>query len=57
MTLLRHSEPQRYYCRTCGIVRDSDVAPWCRHNDPDRRMPATRMVPIPAFHPLARRTT
>lgn len=42
----------RWYCRRCGIVRDTDgaVAPWCRHHALD--LPASRMVPIKASHPL-----
>jgi hypothetical protein len=42
-----------YYCKTCGIVRESDAVPWCRHNDPEFKMPATRMVTMPLWHPLA----
>lgn len=40
----------RFYCPKCGIVRDSDGAPWCRHND--IALPAARMVPIFKGHPL-----
>lgn len=47
----------RYYCEHCGIVRDrlsvvtDRAAPLCRHNALD--VAATRMIPIPSYHPLA----
>lgn len=41
-----------WYCRTCGMVRESETAPWCRHNDPERAIAAARMVPLPAWSPL-----
>lgn len=48
------SEPRWFYCRTCGLARKgTDVAPWCRHNDPERKMAATRMIVMPPYHPLA----
>jgi hypothetical protein len=43
---------QQWFCRACGIVRVATVAPWCRHNDPEFRIAASRMVSIPAGHPL-----
>jgi hypothetical protein len=46
-------DERRWFCRTCGLVRDADERPWCRHNDPAFAMPAVRMEPIPSFHPLA----
>lgn len=44
----------RWFCETCGIVRDlhegTDIA-WCHHNA--MGLPSARMVPIPMSHPLA----
>jgi hypothetical protein len=51
---LRSDQKKRaqFWCRSCGMVRDSDVAPWCRHNDGDRSLQAQRMEPLPSWHPL-----
>jgi hypothetical protein len=39
-----------FYCQTCGLVREAEDAPWCRHTD--LRLPAARMVDLPNSHPL-----
>jgi hypothetical protein len=49
-----NSKPSMFWCRSCGMVRESDVAPWCRHNDPALVIAARRMVPLPVYHPLAK---
>jgi hypothetical protein len=40
-----------WFCRYCGLVRWADRQPWCRHND--IALPARRMAPLPAWHPIA----
>jgi hypothetical protein len=42
-----------FYCRACGLVRASDLTPWCRHNDAKFEMPAEHMQPIPSWHPCS----
>lgn len=42
---------RKFWCRSCGMVRASDQAPWCRHYALD--LPADRMVPLPLSHPVA----
>lgn len=39
-----------WMCRTCGMVRACDQAPWCRHYALD--LPARRMVALPESHPM-----
>jgi hypothetical protein len=43
------SKSNRFWRERCGMVRDSDVAPFCRHGDP--MLVAARMVPIRPYHP------
>lgn len=41
----------RFVCPRCGIVRDAEDAPWCRHGD--ITLPARRMEPIYDGHPFS----
>ena len=49
-------ERRRYFCSSCGIVREGgptevdEPRPWCRHGDPTTV--ATRMDLIGVWHPL-----
>lgn len=44
-----------FYCSTCGLVRESDEAPFCRHGAPDS--PANQMGAMPPGHPFAGKTS
>jgi hypothetical protein len=47
---------KRYWCPSCGCVRDFWIAPLidCRHGVPDDPLyEPTPFVPLPAHHPLA----
>jgi hypothetical protein len=41
-----------FWCPRCGIVWTAKSAPLCRHYALD--VPATRMEPLPRWHPFAK---